>query len=402
GGTWTPVESALAHLRAGLVAVTEVEVVPLWDAAGRALAAPTRARRAHPPTANAAVDGYAFAAPGERGGALSLPLLEGRAAAGYPFDGPVPGGHAVRILTGAPLPLGVDTVVLQEDVQIVDGRLDVPAGWRRGANARDAGEDLTAGQALLQAGHRLRAPDLALLAAAGLREVAVHRPLRVALLSTGDELAPDGQTAAGSEIPDANRPMLAAALAAWGAEVVDLGQAPDQAAAVEAALDRGRETAHAIVTTGGASAGDEDHISAALRTAGTLGIWRIAMKPGRPLALGLWRGTPVFGLPGNPVAAFTCAALFARPALAVLAGATWPEPAAVDVPAAFEKTKKAGRRELLRARLVGGRAEVFASEGSGRVSGLSWADGFVELLEPAQSVRPGDPVRYISFASLGL
>jgi molybdopterin molybdotransferase len=158
----------------------------------------------------------------------------------------------------------------------------------------------------------------------------------------------------------------------------------------------------AIITSGGASAGDEDHVSALLSETGAMALWRIAIKPGRPLALALWRGVPVFGLPGNPVAAMVCTLVFARPALAQLAGAKWQLPQGFDVPAAFEKRKKAGRREYLRARIRDGRAEVFVSEGSGRISGLSWAEGLVELSEDARTVTPGDTVRYIPFSAFGI
>jgi molybdopterin molybdotransferase len=153
-----------------------------------------------------------------------------------------------------------------------------------------------------------------------------------------------------------------------------------------------------ILTSGGASSGDEDHVSALLNEAGAMAEWRIALKPGRPLALGMWGGVPVFGLPGNPVAALVCTLIFARPAMAVLSGGGWHAPQGFDVPAAFEKRKKPGRREYLRARIRHGRAEVFKSEGSGRISGLSWAEGLVELPDAAADIRPGDPVRYIPFA----
>ena len=173
--------------------------------------------------------------------------------------------------------------------------------------------------------------------------------------------------------------MLLALAAGWGAVPVDLGHARDDPAAIAAALNRGAGEADVILTSGGASAGDEDHVSALLRTRGNLSSWRIAMKPGRPLALALWSGVPVFGLPGNPVAALVCALIFARPALSLMAGSGWAEPMAVSLPAGFSKTKKAGRREYLRARIAGdGRVGVFGSEGSGRISGLSWAEGLVE------------------------
>jgi molybdopterin molybdotransferase len=197
--------------------------------------------------------------------------------------------------------------------------------------------------------------------------------------------------------------MLMALAAGWGCEVVDLGHAPDDARRIAARLDRGAARADVILTSGGASAGVEDHVARLLRERGNLAAWRIAVKPGRPLALALWQGVPVFGLPGNPVAALVCALIFARPALALMAGEGWREPQGFTVPAAFAKSKKAGRREYLRARLnAAGAAEVFASEGSGRVSGLAWAGGLVELPDAAVDVAPGDPVRFLPYASFGI
>jgi molybdopterin molybdotransferase len=310
----------------------------------------------------------------------------------------------VRILTGAVLPEGVDTVVLEEDCATDAATVAFDGPVKRGANTRPAGEDLPAGAPALPAGHRLRAPDLALLAAVGVGRVAVRRALRVAVLSTGDEIEPDPERAVPPHrIWDANRPMLLALVRAWGHVPVDLGHVRDDPAAIVAALDRGAAGADAVLTSGGASAGDEDHVSRLLREGGTLSSWRIAMKPGRPLALALWGGVPVVGLPGNPVAAFVCALVFARPALAALSGAGWAEPLAMTVPAAFTKRKKAGRREYLRARLdAQGRAEVFASEGSGRISGIAWATGLVELPDAAHEVAPGDPVRFLPYAGFGL
>lgn len=404
GVDWTPVDEALARLRDGLAPVTGTERLPLEQAAGRILAAPVTAARANPPYANAAVDGYGFRhadLPAE--GDAEFPLAEGRAAAGDPFDGALPEGHAIRILTGAMLPEGVDTVVLQEDTAVEGRTIRFRAGLKRGANCRKAGEDVAQGAQALPEGRRLRPQDLALAAALGVAQVTVRKPLRVAVLSTGDELVPAGTDPAPHQMFDSNRPMLAALLRAWGFEVLDLGRAPDDADEVRARLERGAAEAQAILTTGGASAGDEDHVSATLRAAGKLETWRIAVKPGRPLALANWDGTPVFGLPGNPVAAFVCALIFARPALTTLAGAGWSAPIALTVPAAFTKRKKPGRREYLRARLdADGHAEVFASEGSGRISGLSWAEGLVELPDGALDIGPGTPVRYLPFAGFGL
>ncbi len=402
GAYWTPVDDALAHLRANLHPVAGPETRPVGAAAGRVVASAVTATRAHPPAANTAVDGYGFAHAAIGPGPQTLPLTPGRAAAGAPFHGAVPHGKALRILTGAVLPEGVDTVVLEEDCTTDGQRIAFRGPLKRGANTRVAGEDITEGQTLFAPGHRLTAADLGTLAAGGLGEVEVRAPLKVAVLSTGDELREPGAATAPGQIPDANRPMLLALLRRWGFETVDLGRAADTAEAVRAALDRGAVEADAILTSGGASAGDEDHISKALRETGSMALWRVAVKPGRPLALGLWNGAPVFGLPGNPVAAFVCTLIFARPALMRLAGADWPEPQGFDVPAAFAKSKKAGRREYLRARLRDGRAEVFPSEGSGRITGLSWAEGLVELGDGARQIEPGDPVRYLPFGSFGL
>ncbi len=404
GIDWTPVDEALSRLREGLAPVTAVEELPLTEAAGRVLARPATARRANPPAANAAVDGYAFAwaALGGRE-EINLPLEPGRAAAGSPFSRTVPPGHALRILTGAEMPAGTDTVVLQEDAAVATGRVRFRAPRRQGANSRGLGEDAAEGQPVLLAGRRLGPADLARLAAVGVDQVAVRAPLRVAVLSTGDELLQPGADPADPGIFDANRPMLRALVAEFGHEAVDLGAMPDRPAAIRAALDRGAETADAILTTGGASAGDEDHVSRLIREEGRLTTWRIAVKPGRPLAMGLWRGVPVFGLPGNPVAAFVCALVFARPAFAVLAGRDWADPVGFQVPAAFSKRKKPGRREYLRARLdATGAAEVFRSEGSGLIGGLTWADGLVELPDGAAEIEPGTPVRYLPYTSFGL
>lgn len=401
GAYWTPVDTALAHLKAHLAPVTKTKVVPIQKASDRILAASVQAARAHPPTPNSAVDGYGFA------GAIdareqAFPLLAGRAAAGQPYDGTVPDGHALRVLTGAALPAGVDTVVLQEDVVVDGDTLRFHGPLKQGANARKAGEDMCAGDTVLEAGRRLTPADLATLAAAGVGHVTVRRKLRVGILSTGDELAQAGAPARDDQIYDANRPMLCAVVSKWGHKVIDLGCAPDDPTALRGILDDAAKRCDAILTSGGASAGDEDHMSTLLEGTGTFALWRIAMKPGRPLALGVWKETPVFGLPGNPVAALVCALVFAHPALSTLAGGIWQDPQTYPLPAAFQKSKKAGRREYIRARIANGKVEAFASEGSGRVTGLSWADGLVVFGDDAETISHGDLVNFIPYASFGL
>ena len=196
--------------------------------------------------------------------------------------------------------------------------------------------------------------------------------------------------------------MVLSLIKRMGFQPVDMGRVPDDRGALHARLDLAAGKADVILTSGGASAGDEDHVSALLREAGAMQQWRIALKPGRPLALGMWNGAPVFGLPGNPVAAMVCTLIFARPALGLMAGEGWSDPQGFDLPAAFEKRKKPGRREYLRARVRDGRAEVFQSEGSGRISGLSWAEGLVEIEDGERHIKPGDPVRFIPYSSFGL
>jgi molybdopterin molybdotransferase len=400
GVSWAPVPDALQLLRARLSPVKTTERMYLRDAVGRVLAQDTMALRSNPPLPNTAVDGYGFAG-GRGAGVHVLPLMQARAAAG---DAPVtvPDGSAIRVLTGAALPQGVDTVVLQEDVTVRAGDITFHGPVKAGANTRKAGEDVIAGAPVLGSGRRIGGAEAALLAATGVNEVEVYAPLRVAVLSTGDELIEVGQTPRAGQIFDANRPMLLDMIARFGHVPVDIGRVADTQTALRAALDKAASSADVIVTSGGASAGDEDHVSALLNREGALNLWRIAVKPGRPLALGQWRERPVFGLPGNPVAAMVCTLIFARPAFAQMAGEIWPVPLGFDVPAAFSKRKKAGRTEYLRARMRDGKAEVFASEGSGRISGLVWAEGLVELPEQAVDIVPGSTVRYIPFGSFGL
>ena len=410
GVDWVPVDDALARLRAALAPITDTETLRVAEAGGRVLVGDARARRSNPPHPNAAVDGYGFAHASLDGpGSYELPLLAGRAAAGQPFAEAVPPGAALRILTGAILPAGVDTVVLEEDCATDARRVAFDGPVKRGANTRRAGEDVLEGATALPSGRRLTPADLALLSALGVGQVQVVRRLRVGVLSTGDELLADpGAPAAAHQIFDANRPMLLEVVRRWGHAAVDLGHAPDDADAIAARLDHGAGAADVILTSGGASAGDEDHVSRLLRDRARLSSWRIALKPGRPLALALWPGAqgisvPVIGLPGNPVAALVCTLIFGRPALSFLSGAGWAVPQGFMVPAAFSKRKKPGRREYLRARLNdNGEAEVFASEGSGRISGLSWAEGLVELPDGAATIAPGDPVRYLPYAGFGI
>ncbi len=399
GVDWLPAEHALELLRNAMHPQVAKMYVELGGAMGRILAEDIMAPANSPPYANSAIDGYGYlGVQSEDSEVIRLSLMRGRAAAGHPFKGDVPEGYAVKVMTGAILPKGVDTVVLQEDVNADAHEIAFRGPIKAGKNTRSAGEDIKSGQILFTKGRKIRAPDLAVLASVGISQLIVYEPLRVGILSTGDELTEPGDPARVGQIYDANRPMLTGQMAQLGYTVVDLGCAADDVETLRLILDSASERCDALVTTGGASAGDEDHMSALLRDSGSLEMWRIAVKPGRPMAMGLWNGLPVFGLPGNPVAAMVCKLVFTQPALRALAGGTWRMPQSYDVAAAFEKLKKYGRREYLRARIRNGRAEVFPSEGSGRITGLSWAEGLVELSEPARDIKIGDKVRYIPFS----
>lgn len=404
GVDWVPVDEALSRLKAALHPVKPTRRTATRDAAGLILAQDAIAERSNPPRPNSAVDGYGFAHTATGSGPQRLPLVEGRAAAGQPFEQTVPNGTAIRILTGAILPDGVDTVVLEEDTSLDNAAVVFDGPVKPFANTRKAGEDVAQGDRAIAAGTRLRAPDIALLSALAIPNVTTYDRLKVGILSTGDEIiATPDKPAKPHQIYDANRPMLLSLVENWGYTPVDLGHVRDDRPTIAARLNKAAQDCDVILTSGGASAGDEDHVSALLRDKGTLSAWRIALKPGRPLVLATWNGTPVFGLPGNPVAALVCALIFARPAFSQLAGAGWPDTTGFTVTAAFTKSKKPGRREYLRARLnQDGHAEVFKSEGSGRISGLSWADGLVELPDDAAQITPGSPVRYIPYAMLGL
>ncbi len=404
GVEWTPVDDALALIKKGLHPVVAQEVVVLELAAGRVLSTLVKAERSNPPMANSAVDGYGFcydSLPAQD--IINLPLQDGASAAGKPFAGRVKAGYALRILTGAVIPEGVDTVILEEDVAINDTLVTFRSGLRSGANLRCAAEDVAIGQEIFNTGHILRPQDIALLAATGVHKVSVYKRLKVAVISTGTELIAVGHPARADQIFDANKPMLLNMLTAWGYQAIDGGHFKDDPDLIRDGLNAAALNADAIFVSGGASAGDEDYVSKLLKEEGVLNTWRVAVKPGRPIAMALWNGTPTFGFPGNPVAAFVCALIFGLPALKVLAGSADQKVITYQVPAAFDKSKKAGRREYLRARLNdNGQAEVFKSEGSGRISGMAWSDGLVELPDAASTITNGDMVTYIPYTSFGL
>jgi molybdopterin molybdotransferase len=401
------VAAALERLRSRVRPVVEPEEVALVEAAGRILAAPLVSPRAVPAFDNAAVDGYAFAAAAQTtDGPTRLLLARGRAAAGHPARSPVPPGHALQVLTGAVMPPGTDTVAMNEEVQASADAVVLERPLRPFSNRRLAGEDIRAGQELFDAGLILRPAHVGVAAELGLARLPVFRRLRVALLSSGDELHEPGRDLPHGGVFDANRFILRALLRQLPVEVEDLGIVADEAALVERTLLAAAERHDVVLTSGGASRGDEDHVVRTVERHGRLDFWQIAMKPGRPLAFGRLADAVTIGLPGNPVAATVCFLRFARPVIARLAGAGWLEPRAFPVPAGFDFTKKPGRTELLRARLVADEhgslvADIVRRQGSGILTSLTDADGLIEVDPATLRIAKGEPVRFLSFAELG-
>jgi molybdopterin molybdotransferase len=405
GGPMMSVGDAVALIAARVSAVAETEVVALGDADGRILAEAIIAPLPLPPFTNSAVDGYAVRSSDLADSAETVLPVAGRVQAGAQAAAITP-GQAVRIFTGAPMPDGADTVFMQEDVRLdASSKVLLPAGLKPGANVRPAGEDIPSGHAALPAGQRLRPQDVALAAALGLPHVNVRRRIRVAVFSTGNELVSPGEVRVGAQLFDSNRFMLMAMLARLGCEVSDLGILRDQRAPLTDALKRAATGHDLILTTGGVSTGEEDHVKAAVESAGKLVLWRMAIKPGRPVAMGMIAGTPLIGLPGNPVASFVTFVHVVRPTVLALAGATQQAPVPMQVRAAFSYKKKIGRREYVRVHLRKGadgalEAVKFPREGAGLLSSLVETDGLAELGEEIVQVEPGQVIGFLAYATL--
>ena len=389
----------------------ETETVALGDARGRVLASDLVAPLDLPPFDNSAVDGYAVRHRDlDIASETRLNVVE-RLTAGHGMQRALGAGEAVRIFTGAPMPPGADTVFMQEDVRAEGAAVIVPPGLKTGSNRRLAGEDARQGAIVLPAGRRLAVQDVALAAAVGMTELAVRRRVRVALFSTGDEIVEPGQPRAAAALYDANRYLLHGMLGCLGAAVTDLGILKDDPAALAAAIAAAARHHDLVLTSGGVSTGEADHVRSAVETIGRLVFWRVAIKPGRPVAMAVLpstsegAGAAFVGLPGNPVAAFVTFARVVRPLLLRLAGANPEALVALPVRLAFAYRKKSGRREYVRVALRVGADGVIEAvkhpqEGAGVITSLTATDGLAELREDVTTIEPGATVGFLSYATL--
>jgi len=337
-------------------------------------------------------------------GETALKIVD-RLTAGRAAGHAIGEGEAIRIFTGAPMPAGADTVFMQEDVRLDGDAVVLPAGLKAGANRRLAGEDVRKGSTVLPAGRRLAAQDVALAAAVGMTTLEVRRRVRVALFSTGDEIVEPGQPRGAAALYDANRYLLTGMLERLGAAVSDLGILRDDPAVLRDAIAKAARSHDLVLTSGGVSTGEADHVRDAVEAVGRLVFWRVAIKPGRPVAMGVVGGAAFMGLPGNPVASFVTFARVVRPLLLRLAGAA-PEPlTALPVRLSFAYKKKTGRREYVRVALRKGadgaiEAVKHPQEGAGVITSLTETDGLAELDENVTTVAPGATVGFLSYATL--
>lgn len=391
----TPLDEALARLLAQIQPLAGRETLATSAAAGRVLAADLISPVDVPPADNSAMDGYALRA---ADAAQPLPVTQRIPAGSVPA--PLPPGEAARIFTGAQVPPGADTVVMQEFTELVDGKVSVTQPVTAGANVRLRGEDVRAGSVVLPAGTRLDAVAVGLAATAGAAELTVTRRPRVALFSTGDELVMPGEPLPPGAIYNSNRFTLRALVEGLGCEVVDLGIVPDQLDATRAALREAAAQADLILTSGGVSVGEEDHLRPAVQAEGQLDLWALAIKPGKPFAFGRVGAAHFVGLPGNPVSSLVTFLVLVRPLLLKLQGATRLAPRGYRLAAGFDWPRPDKRREFLRVRLdeEGGLA-LFGNQSSGVLTSAFWADGLLDN-PPGQAFKAGDAVRFIPFAEL--
>ena len=396
-GELMPVEVALARLLALAEAapIRDTESVLLAASAGRVLAHDLISSLDLPPWPNSAMDGYALNVADWSGEPLAVSQ---RIFAGAAPE-PLAPGTCARIFTGAPVPEGADCVEMQENAQVqADGRVAFTQALHAGQNIRPQGQETTIGEVVLSAGTRLGSVEQGLAASLGCATLQVIRRVKVAVLSTGDELVEPGQPLGPGQIYNSNRVLLCSWLTRLGCEVVDAGILPDDLPATRQRLGE-LSAVDLILSTGGVSVGEADYLGVALREEGELALWKLAIKPGKPLTCGHFRGVPVIGLPGNPASTLVTFAMLARPYLLRRQGVQAVEPLKFQVPAGFVWPKPGNRREYLRGRLEQGRALIYKNQSSGVLRSAAWADGLVEVLEERTLVE-GDWVGFIPLSEV--
>jgi len=410
-GPLLPIADAERLIAERVAPVDGTETIKLREAIGRVLAEDTVAPVDVPPFDNSAVDGYAVRAADLHAAGETRLAIVNRVTAGRAADHALKTGEAIRIFTGAPMPAGSDTVFMQEDCRVEGGAVIVPPGLKLGANRRLAGEDMRAGAVALPAGRRLAVQHVALAAALGLTALKVCRRVRVALFSTGDEIVEPGTKLPRAALYDSNRYLLAGLIGRLGAEVTDLGILSDDPRELARAIGAAAQAHDLVLTSGGVSTGEADHVRSAIESIGRIVFWRMAIKPGRPVAMGVvpaaraGDGAAFVGLPGNPVAVFVTFVRLVRPLLLRLAGAL-PEPLlAMPARAAFSYKKRKGRREYVRVALRpaadgGIEAIKYAQDGAGVITSLTETDGLAELTEEVTNVEPGATIGFLSYALL--
>ncbi len=396
-GDLLPVDEALARVLADVEPLVATETLPLAQLRMRVLAEDALATVDVPPADNSSMDGYALRHADLEAGQREFPVAQ-RIPAGATGSMLAP-GTAARIFTGAEVPPGADCVVMQENCTVEAGVVTVLKPGECGDNIRRRGQDIVAGSVVVERGTRLGPGHVGLLASVGQASATVYAKLRVAILATGDELVEPGQIAGPGKIYNSNRYLVAGILAEIGCEVIDCGVVPDTPEATRASLRDAAARADVVITSGGVSVGDEDHVKNAVEELGTLRLWKLAIMPGKPLAYGRVLGKPFFGLPGNPSSVFVTYQVIARPYLQRMQGLTGSVVLReVLVPADFERPRPDRRQQYLRARIVGNgdvaRVELYPNQSSGVLSSVAWAD-CLAVVPPGCTVAYGDPVRVL-------